>query len=298
MHWSTLSFADTIAANKFRSSVDSSSSIHQNLRNDCVQVHRKDKGGGDTSCPKLTRGKETVPPRARKHESRRGGGEDGTRRFIRPGDLPRSGRVSFWQPRGEAVRVGVGFSRRGAAEKPKVGGKSMTAMTRRVCPRAYACAARVSARDGRDRRKVGRRGTTSASARPREASRLQGHHWGSCSVRASARTAPQCMHLREVWVRIARVCWRERVTGSRVRQLQPRLLAQWFSISVLVADGRFAISHRGRRCSPAWPPRQPRRGPRYCCCEATSSFFGPLLLQLFSIAAVLLHRLRARGLFE
>jgi hypothetical protein len=62
---------------------------------------------------------------------------------IGPGDLGGSGRTRQEAARclfgsGEATRyVGVGFSRRGAAEKPKVGGKSMTAMTRRgVCVRA------------------------------------------------------------------------------------------------------------------------------------------------------------------
>lgn len=66
---------------------------------------------------------------------------------------------------------------------------------------------------------------------------------GTMSARASAkrrgdRGAAACAHRRALhsactsercgWN--ARVCWCERVTGSRVRQLQPRLLVQWFSI--------------------------------------------------------------------
>jgi len=68
---------------------------------------------------------------------------------------------------------------------------------------------------------------------------------GSCSVRASARTA-QCMHLREVWVRRARVLARacNWVAGSttsakaaRTVVLDPLLLATTHSILYRAAAG-------------------------------------------------------------
>jgi len=82
---------------------------------------------------------------------------------IRPGEPPRTAKCLFGSR--DAVRRQRRFSRRGrrggeAESRRKVDdGDDATRV------RACACAARVSARDGGDRRKVGRRGTTSASAR-------------------------------------------------------------------------------------------------------------------------------------
>lgn len=84
---------------------------------------------------------------------------------------------------------------------------------------------------------------------------------------ALARGAAACAHRRALhsactfercgWD--ARVCWRERVTGSRVRQLQPRLLAQWFSIlSSSQQHVRFCIE-------PPPPAITRRRKLRYYC---------------------------------
>lgn len=85
-----------------------------------------------------------------------------------------------------------------------------------------------------------------ARARECEAERRQGYSEGGCSVRASARTA-QCMHLREVWVRRARVLVRacNWVAGSttsakaaRAVVLDPLLFATAFDLISNAVAGR------------------------------------------------------------
>jgi len=105
--------------------------------------------------------------------------------------------------------------------------------------------------------------------------------WGT------ARGAAACAHRRALhsactsercgWD--ARVCWRERVTGSRVRQLQPRLLVQWFSI--LFSSQQRSILYRA-----AGNRAVIRRKPWYCyyaaCCFFVAIVCAVLLKLIFN----------------
>lgn len=128
--------------------------------------------------------------------------------------------------------LGAAVTRRGASVAYGYGGEAESRRKVDDGDDAAWCACAVRARrERRDRRKVGR--GTSERARSGGTAGAGGHSEGALARGAAACAHRRALHSACTFERCgwdARVCWRERVTGSRVRQLQPRLLAQWFSI--------------------------------------------------------------------